>query len=153
VAVRSFRLSAKAAFMLVASVGALEAQAVGFDVTRTWTLCTLGDANSCAALSIRTYGLSGGGSHVAIGLSNLQGTSLFDNLAGSLLNNASFTFALSAGAQNLGTTLTGAGAGGASGSPEMNLDATGTQISINAPGTSWNNVYWKTRLNIAVALP
>ena len=131
---------AYSAVALATVTGAALGQAVGYDVTRSWTQCTRGSANSCAELSLRTFGLSTGGTHVAIGLSNLQGSSLYDNLAGSLLVNASFSMALSAGSQTLGGFgLPGTNMGGANGSPVMTLSSDGTGIALNAPvGT---NVY------------
>ena len=131
---------------LVAGRGTVSAQAVGYDVTRTWTECTTGSANSCAALSLETYGLSTGGTHVAVGLSNLQGSSLFDNLGGSLLSNASFTMALSAGSESYSNLLTGVGSGGATGSPNFYVSGDGSGISLSSQGsssqsTSYQQVY------------
>ena len=134
------RFVVAAGAMFVAFTSNAGAQAVGYDVTRTFTECTHGPTSACAELSMRTYGLAGGGSHVAIGVSNLQGSSPLDNLSGSLLYQATFTMANSAGSVSEAGSVTGTPTGSALGGPNWNFGTTGSSIGISTP--SYVNSYY-----------
>jgi hypothetical protein len=88
-------------------VGAGDASAV----TNFSEYCTTGGVKTCASVQVETQAIMGGGTQVFLRVRNLQGTSLFDSTAGSLLTKIGLITPHIEGAGNLVVSTQGAAVG------------------------------------------
>jgi hypothetical protein len=89
-------------------LGASDASAV---TKNFFDYCTTGGVKTCASVQVETQAIVGGGTQVFLRVRNLQGTSMFDNTAGSLLTKIGLITPDLQGAKDLVVSVEGAPAG------------------------------------------